>query len=103
MPRTRIELDEELRGVIGNDHVYFQPPESIKLRYPCIVYHKTDIPTKHADNRVYHEMGCYDVTIISKDPDYYLFDEFLHAFPMCSRGRSYTADNLNHVPYTLYY
>ena len=101
--RSRLDFDERLRELIGNSNVYFQPPESIKLKYPCIIYKREDMDVKRADNLAYHKTNCYDVTIISKDPDYYLFDEIMDEFPMCRFGRPYTYDNLNHRTYTIYY
>lgn len=101
--RDRLYFDEKLRELIGNSNVYFQPPESIKLKYPCIVYKLRDIDVKRADNAAYLSTGCYDVTIISKDPDYYLFKEIVETFPMCRSGGFFTYDNLNHHNYTIFY
>ena len=103
MLRPRIELDEKLREVLGSGNVYFQPPESIKLKYPCIVYDRDLIDTTYADNKTYSATNRYDVTIISKDPDFPLFDDFIFLFPMCRYDRSYKVDNLNHVAFSLYY
>ena len=101
--RSRLDFDEELRDLIGNDHVYFQPPESIKLRYPCIIYKRKDVDIKRADNMPYNTTNCYDVMVISKDPDFYLFDEIIERFPMCRMRSRFTYDNLNHHSYTIYY
>ena len=100
---SRLKLQEELETLLGNRNVYFQPPPSLKMKYPCIVYDRVGIDVKHADDMAYNAITCYEVTIISKDPDFFLFDEFIHHFPMCSAGRPYRADNLNHNPFTLYY
>ena len=35
---TRIELQLKLEEILGSRHVYFQPPASIKMTYPAIVY-----------------------------------------------------------------
>lgn len=101
--RDRLNFDEKLRELIGSSNVYFQPPESIKLKYPCIVYKLRDIDVKRADNKAYFTTGCYDVTIISKDPDYFLFKKIIKAFPMCRSGGFFTYDNLNHHSYTIFY
>lgn len=101
--RSRLEFDSELRDLIGNSNVYFQPPESIRLKYPCIIYKRTDVDIKHADNKAYMTTNCYDVTVISKDPDYALFDTIIERFPMIRMGAFFTYDNLNHHNYTIYY
>ena len=101
--RPRTELDDKLREALGSDNVYYQPPESMKIKYPCIIYNRETIDAKYADNKTYTAVSRYDVTIISKDPDFPLFDEFIFMFPMCSLNRPYTVDNLSHYSFTLYY
>ena len=49
--------------------VYFQPPSSVKLVYPCIVYALDGVDANHADNKPYMSAKRYKVTIIDKDPD----------------------------------
>lgn len=82
--------------------VYFQPPPSVKLVYPCIVYMLDKIDTSHADDKPYVNTKSYQVTIIDKDPDSEIPDMFLE-MPLCSFDRSYTADNLNHWVFSLFY
>ena len=53
MANRRLELHELLCGLLGSRHVYFQPPESVKMRYPAIVYNLDYIENKHADDGVY--------------------------------------------------
>lgn len=101
--RSRLDFDDELRDLIGNGNVYYQPPENIKIKYPCIVYKRSNIDIKRADNMAYTSTNCYDVTVISKNPDYYVFDEVIERFPMCRFNRNFTFDNLNHYTYTIYY
>ena len=37
--RTRLDLDDTLREIMGDKgSVYFQPPENLKMKYPCIRY-----------------------------------------------------------------
>ena len=103
MPRTRLDLDAELRDAIGNSNVYFQPPESIKLKYPCIVYELADLDSSYADDKRYRIHDRYSVTFITKDPDHSLIREFPDLFLHCRFNRFYMADNLNHYNYTVYY
>ena len=98
----RPELHDLLVDLLGSSHVYFQPPETVKLIYPCIIYSLARIDVKKADNAGYIGRKRYTVSIISKDPDYSLPDEFAF-LPLCSFDRHYTADNLNHWVYDLYY
>lgn len=103
MPRTREEFHTVLCRVLGSNHVYFEPPASVKMVYPAIVYSRGTADVKHADNNIYSYTPCYDVTTISKDPDFDLFWDFKAEFPFCREGRDYNADNLKHKTYTIYY
>ncbi len=100
--KNRLELHEILVNILGSENVYFQPPESVKLTYPCIVYSLNDIDTKNADDKHYLTANNYTITFISKDPDSEVPYSIL-SLPMCGFDRSYTADNLNHCVFNIYY
>ena len=100
---SRLKLHEELCELLGSRHAYFQPPESIKLIYPCIVYARSNVSIRRADNRLYTGMDEYEITHIGPDPDCPFHDEILNHFEMCSFDRSFTADNMNHNVYHIYY
>lgn len=100
--KDRIGLHEELKAILGSGLVYFQPPESVRMAYPCIVYSLNDVDMKHADDRPYLNTKRYSVTIIDKDPDSEIPDRML-ILPLCSLNRSYTADNLYHWVFDLYF
>ena len=99
----RLELHGELCGILGSSYVYFQPPSSVKLTYPCIIYSKSNVDTKHANNSIYRATDRYEIIVIGLDPDTDLADRILHCFPMCSFDRRYVKDNLYHDVLTLYY
>jgi len=103
MMENRLALHEELVDILGSDHVYFQPPESIKMKYPAIVYFRDDIDNIKADNLNYLRHHRFQVTVIDPDPDTEYIDAILEHFPMCKYDRHYTADNLNHDVFTIYY
>ena len=100
---SRLELHEELCGLLGSQNVYFQPPESIKLSYPCIVYSRSGVDVAKADNRLYKRINEYEITVIDRDPDSEISNYILEHFPMCRFDRDYTSNNLNHTVLTLYY
>ena len=99
----RLELSPILREILGSNNVYFQPPESRKMSYPCIRYSLSTIDTKHADNIVYADKDRYSIIVIDKNPDSEIFRNVLKAFQYISFDRFYSADNLNHWALTLYY
>lgn len=100
--RSRSELHAILVGILGSDKVYFQPPQNTKIVYPCIIYKRDDIETKYAGNKPYNNVQRYSVTYISRDPDDPKAKK-LAELPMCAFDRFYTADNLNHDVYNLFF
>ena len=104
MGNRRLELQAKLQEYIGDDHkVYFQPPESLKLTYPCFVYSLSSIDTRYADGIAYNMGSRYNVIYITAKNDESIPYDLPNAFEYCSFDRSYSADNLNHYSFTLYY
>lgn len=102
MGKSRLDLQADLEKIIGNRNVYFQPPESVKMNYPAIRYYKRRIENTHADNRVYLQKYFYELTLIDPTPDSEILDR-LSKMPGIQHNRHYTADNLNHDVFDLYY
>ena len=100
---SRLELHEELCEVLGTRNVYFQPPESVKMKYDAIRYGLGGKDLKRANNKIYSSVNRYEGVVISRDPDTTIPDKLLARFEMCSLDRPYVADNLNHYPFTIYY
>ena len=105
---SRLKLHDEFIDILGtrneeHSRVYFQPPESKKMTYPCIRYKKSAPFFKTANNKNYSMINKYECVVIDWDPDSKIPDEIVEHFSMCSLGNPYTADNLNHFPFTLYY
>lgn len=98
----RLKLQTILEEILGYRHVYFQPPESVKLEYPAIVYNLDYIKTQHGDNRPYVLKDRYSITLITPDPDNTIKD-ILAELPTCSFERFFTQENLNHYVYSLYF
>lgn len=100
--RSRADLQDMLESMLGSKNVYYQPPASIQMKYPAIVYSRNRIENKHADNRPYMQAISYDVTVIDKRPDNNVIFE-LSKLPQCRYDRHYIADGLHHDVFTLYY
>lgn len=99
---SRLELQSLLEGLLGSRNVYYQPPESIKMQYPAIVYSKANIRTRHADDRKYLRNLSYEIIVIDRDADNPVIDKILE-LPMSSFDRTYKSDNLYHDVLTLYF
>ena len=99
---TRQDLQSRFEEIHGSKYVYFQPPETIKLKYPCIIYSLADIYTRNADDMHYSMQKVYNVSVISRDPDNTIAESILE-MPKTRFDRRYVADNLYHDILTLYY
>ena len=99
---SRLDLQSKLEELLGNRNVYYQPPASIKMMYPAIVYSKSNLDIKRADNQMYNLKTCYELMVIDKKPDNPIIEQLL-TLPYCSFNRHYVSDNLNHDVLTLYY
>lgn len=98
----RLELHEKLCAILGSRNVYFQPPETVKMNYPAIVYSRSKIVNTFADNGVYTQSDSYEVIVIDKNPDSEIVRE-ISKISKCTFDRHYASDNLNHTSFTLYY
>lgn len=98
----RLELQTLLIGILGSDNVYFQPPPTVQMNYPCIVYHRDYELKNHADDKPYKKRMRYSVTVIDRDPDSPIPNK-ISDLPMCTFDRFYTAHNLNHDVYKLFF
>lgn len=82
--------------------VYFQPPTSVKMKYPAIVYALNDIDNAFADNMVYLSARKYSVTVIDSDPDSSLVGK-VASMSTSKFNRHYTKDNLNHDVFEIFF
>jgi len=96
----RLELHQLLETFTEN--VYFQPPTNIQLKYPCIIYHRDWAETKFANDKPYNHTRRYMIMVIDQDPDSEIPSK-VASMPMSLFNRFYTADNLNHDVYNVYF
>ena len=102
MSQRRIELQAILENLLGSENVYFQPPANLEMEYDCIRYSRIKIKPDFANNLPYLLHDCYQVISITKNPDSDLPHK-IASLPMCSHDSHYTAENLHHDVFTLYY
>ena len=99
----RIELHHKLEALIGSEEVHFQPPSNIQMRYPCIVYERSNNHTRFANDHLYRNTRRYTLTVIDKNPDTALPDKVLASMQYVSLNRVFTYENLNHYVFDIYY
>lgn len=98
---SRIDLQNTFEEILGSRNVYFQPPASVKMQYPAIVYSRKNIDSSFANDGLYVYTPCYEVILIDKNPDSEYLEKILY-LPYCQFDRHYEADNLNHDVFTIY-
>lgn len=96
------ELQAVFEEILDSRNVYYNPPASVKMNYPAIVFSRSRIDKKNANNTAYIRNYRYEVTVIDRDPDCKYIDSIL-CLPMCTFDRNFVSDNLHHTTFTLYY
>lgn len=98
----RLQLQAVLEATLGSEQVYYQPPADMYIQYPCIVYEMDNARTAFAGNLPYVFRRRYQITIIHEDPD----DIAIENIAMLESAlfeRHFTANNLHHSVFTLYF
>ena len=98
---NRLYLQTIFEEILGSRNVYFQPPASVQMKYPAIVYSLKDLDVRRANDELYTFKTAYEVTLIDKNPESGFVEKIIK-LPYCSFDRSYVADNLNHFVFTIY-
>lgn len=98
----RLELHAELTAIDGLAAAYYNPPENVKMTYPCIRYSRTGERVKFASNGRHVVCDRYDILVIDRDPDSVIV-EALRNFQYCTFERMYAADGLFHFQFNLFY
>lgn len=96
------ELQATFEELLESRNVYYNPPASVRMSYPAIVFTRSNITNRFANNSVYKQFNRYEVTVITDDPDDPIIDK-ISKLPMCSFDRSFVSDNLYHNVFTLYH
>lgn len=72
------------------------------MEYPAIVYQRDSAITEFAGNQPYKFDKRYQVTVITDDPDSEIVDRVAQ-LPQCIFDRQFTAENLYHDVFTIYF
>jgi hypothetical protein len=99
----RLQLHEELCEILGSRNVYFQPPGTVRMKYPCIRYSRDRGRHLNADNRTYLYKQAYQIIYMDFNPDNEVVEQLMEHFSEISYIRNYTADNINHDVLIIYY
>lgn len=102
MNNSRILLHKKLVELFKSDNVYYQTPDNLVMKYPCIKYSKSRIKSTNADNTKYNNKTLYQIMVIDKKPDNVVINKILE-LNYSSYERHYVFDNLNHDVINIYY
>ena len=100
---NRLKFHQVLINALGEGYkVYFQPPETLQMTYPCVVYHRRYLDSVKADNIKYLKNTQYQVVLVSRDPD----DEAISKLDDIKNSRYIShsvVDGLYHDAFEIYY
>lgn len=99
--RTRLELQAALERLVGSRNVYFQPPESLNIKYPCIIYETHDLKNRFANNNIYKQNFSYQLVLVDSNPDSEIFKNMCK-IPQIKFKNFYISENLNHYVFESY-
>ena len=107
MAGSRLDLHNIFIDILGTKNqpasrVYFQPPATVKLEYPCIIYKRSKRKNFFSNNGLYIGMNQYLVTVVDKNPDSEI-PEKIRKLPYCEFSTNFSVDNLSHDVFTLYF
>lgn len=94
------ELQLQFEQLLESRNVYYNPPASVRMSYPAIVFKRSKITNRFANNLVYKQSHGYEVTVITEDPDDPIIEK-ISKLPECSFDRNFVSDNLYHNVFTL--
>lgn len=97
----RLYLHEQLCTILGSSNVYYQPPEGVRMQYPCIKYEINEVYKKPADNSVHGIDVGYQMIFITRNPDDAVFVA-LSNLPHTRFSRSYCSEGLHHYVFSIY-
>lgn len=102
LEENRQKIHTKLVEILGSDNVYFQPPETKKMSYPCFRYERVNGTHTYADNKTYRFTPQYEVTLISRDAVPEIIEDVVKSFEMVRYNRHFTIDNLHHDVFIIY-
>ena len=99
----RMKFSAKLKEFVTPENVHFQPPATVKLKYPCIIYHRMPAHKEFANNTKFLNKPLWRVQVIDNNPDSIIGDNIDNAFMYSKIVSMDTIDNLLHTTLEIYY
>lgn len=103
----RLKLHEKLKEIISNhtgdskNRVWFKKNSNVSMVYPCIVYSRSTISSRHADNIRYFSRIPYELILMDLDSDSEIASKILEEIPTSQLTNEYTNDGIYHYVITI--
>lgn len=81
---------------------YFQPPETLKLTYPCVVYAFERFDTRRANNLNYIINERYKISFLHKDADNGTVKQVMRKFEKIAHVQHYITNGVYNDVYFIY-
>ena len=95
----RKKLDARLKKILST--VYYQPPDKLMMKYPCIVYSRNRTNPFFADNNKYVRNETYRVTVIDENPDS-VYADAVDQMVEARWVNSFSTQGLHHFVFDIY-
>ena len=99
------KLRDSLYSLGITSNVYYNPPSSVSMNFPCFRFNENNTYSIRADNKAYLNTRRWLITYITTDEEEVetVIDKMLGYFQMCNNESVYKADNLVHIVFNLYF
>jgi hypothetical protein len=94
-------LQAKFEELLESRNVYYNPPASVRMNFPAIVFSRVNFTKFHANDSTYLTSPRYEVTTITEDPDDPIIGKIL-SLSKCSFDRHFVSDNFHHNVFTLH-
>ena len=100
--RLQESLADLVEDTFGKVNIYYNPPENIRMTYPCFVINLDDINDIYASNEIWNSIVRYSVTFITRKVQEDIIPLMLSGFhDYVSFNRSFASDGLSHYVFTI--
>ena len=99
---SRAQLHSVLQEALPGVALYYQPPENIKLTYPCVVYTFDKIKSSEANNSRYIRHDKYTIKLIGSLIDVEKWSDKILGLRYCDLDTTFVSDGLYHYVYQIY-